>query len=117
MSSGGGEGKTWDARSLAGMTMGARKRMFLAEAWRQLDKNPYYAGVRSGASDEEAAATYRKWVARAVRSFLLHTPHARERIRPCPESRIGKGTQECMECRGTGVLPAGKGPQRKRGWE
>ena len=73
-----------EARSLVGKTRGAQKRMLAAEAWRQLDKHPYLAGVRGGSSDEQAAAMYRRWVARAIRSYLLFSDHLGKRLKPCP---------------------------------
>lgn len=73
-----------DARMLVGMTMGARKRMLLREAWKELDKRPYVAGVPGRASPEEAAMLYRKWAARAVRSYLMMSDHLRLNLRPCP---------------------------------
>lgn len=73
-----------NARRLVGMTMGARKRLLAREAWKELDSKPYLAGIPGGASQEEEAAGYRRWVARAIRSYLLMSDHLRKKLRPCP---------------------------------
>lgn len=73
-----------NARLLVGMTMGARKRLLAREAWKELDSKPYLAGIPGGASQEEAAVGYRRWVARAIRSYLLMSNHLRKKLRPCP---------------------------------
>ena len=104
-----------DARSLVGKTRSAQKRMLAAEAWRQLDKHPYLAGVRGGSSDEQAAAMYRRWVARAIRSYILTSASVSSPAADAPaaasghyarRSPSGSSVAGCPRPRKTATIPS-----------